>query len=310
GTIDSSGLNELVPLKGDASCRHYFRLTTESTNFILVFSPPQLIDNQAFVHLASEWAMFGVNLPEVIAADIERGYFLLSDLGQCHLYDKALKNSAHQEYRQALDQLLLLQEIPTAQLSPFDESFLRREMLLFEHYLIEGELSLSPYSAMESVYQLLISNALEQPQVAMHRDYHSKNLMLDDNRVWIIDFQDAVVGPISYDIVSLLKDCYLDLGNEEQTLLIDYYLERTGRDINAEQFKRWYDLMGMQRHLKVLGLFIRLWREQGKDGYLRHMRRIFAYVVEVSGDYRELHGFSVWLKEVVAPVLTDKDWYR
>lgn len=302
-------------LRGDASCRCYFRLNLPSLSMIIVASPLQKIDNTVFINIARHWSDFSVKVPQVYQIESKSGFMLIEDFGEQHLYDVVARDYIADLYELALDQLQLIQQVPDAHLPSFDRPFLLREMTLFDTWLVQYQLNLAPPPSLLIVYEVLIENSLEQPQVTMHRDFHSRNLLLVDEKIAVIDFQDAVKGPLAYDLVSLLKDCYITLNPEQIESLISVYLQRLNSSsllnsyIDKQQFFKWFDLIGMQRHLKVLGLFVRLGVEEGKSTYLKYISRVFSYVLAVAAKYTEFAEFHVWLKETLQPELQKQSWY-
>ncbi len=331
----------LEKLKGDASCRSYYRLVVEQpvkkndkdnalnyaethsdivVNYIVVASPVDRIDNAVFIDIANHWRTHGVNTPLIYYAKPSKGLMLIEDFGATHLYDLMNECSDVNLYEKAIKQLINIQQIPSTKLPAFDRDFLLREMNLFNQWMVEYQLELQAPECVGQVFELLIDNALNQPQVAMHRDFHSRNLLLINDEIAVIDFQDAVRGPLAYDLVSLLKDCYLDLSEHQKNLLIDSYLEllfsskaltsESVCDFTREEFVRWFDLIGMQRHLKVLGLFIRLGVEERKTGYLQDLPRVFNYVISVAKKYPQLSEFHAWLETQVKPKLAAQIWYQ
>lgn len=307
---------EILPMQGDASCRQYFRL--ESTGFcsIIVVSPQERIDNNIFISIAKSWKRQGINVPEVFHVDEKNGYMMLEDFGSVHLYDCSKPSINMERYRQAIRQLHKIQAASTQGLVVFDQRFLQRELQIFDTWMVQHQLALVKPSLLDNVYALLIQNSLEQPQVTMHRDFHSRNLLISDQGLGVIDFQDAVCGPLAYDLVSLLKDCYLRLSDEQINLLINEYLrvlnhsELLQQPIAKSDFVRWFDLIGLQRHLKVLGLFIRLAMDEGKKSYLADIPRVLNYVLKVSKKYPELREFDRWLTQTMMPVVHKQSWYQ
>jgi aminoglycoside/choline kinase family phosphotransferase len=303
-------------LKGDASCRRYYRLNTAENSYILVASPTEKITNAIFIERAEEWLRGGINVPEVYSADAINGLMLIEDFGNTHLYDLLSKSQDEQLYHLAIDQLLNIQQLNADHLVVFDRGFLLREMLLFDTWFIKYLLKIKAPKMLEDVFGLLIESALGQPQVTMHRDYHSRNILMSNDKLAVIDFQDAVLGPIAYDLASLLRDCYLRLEDQQLDQLIDYYLEhhnaksQLSKPVEKVQFVRWFDLIGMQRHLKVLGLFVRLGVEVNKTAYLQEIPRVFDYLLGIAQNYPELEAFHQWLLQEVAPNLSFQNWYR
>jgi aminoglycoside/choline kinase family phosphotransferase len=310
---------DVKPLQGDASCRMYFRLTSNEKCYILVASPTERIDNNIFIDLAEKWLKAEVKVPKVFCADLDLGYMLLEDFGETHLFDLLQQECHVSHYQKAIDQILVIQQTSSESLCLFDRAFLMREMRLFEIWLLEYQLQTPVPAMLDTVYQRLIESALEQPQVTMHRDFHSRNLLMlngeEGGDIGVIDFQDAVKGPIAYDLVSLLKDCYFDLPSHLLNELIDFYLQQLNTNhlqktpLDKNKFVIWFDLIGMQRHLKVLGLFIRLGVQEGKSGYLKELPRVFKYLKQSAEKYSEFEEFHDWLENTLEPLLHTQVWY-
>jgi len=306
----------IVKLQGDASARRYFRIVSSSMSYIVAQSPLGKIDNTVFCDIAKHWLAQGVNVPQIYALDEKNGFMLVQDLGTTHLFDISDNTDSYAYYCQAIDQLMCVQKIQSNALPVFDRSFLLREMMLFKDWFIEQHLMLKAPECVLATFEVLIQSALTQPQLVMHRDYHSKNLLISNDDISIIDFQDAVVGPIAYDLVSLLRDCYVSLTDTQLTALLDYYLallnesDLLSQNVSKEQFMVWFDLIGLQRHLKVLGLFVRLSVQEGKDGYLNDLPRVYHYVEKVSAKYPQLQPFYQWLKLEVEPQVMQQRWYQ
>lgn len=304
---------DIVPASGDASFRRYFRVTWDGQSVIAVDAPPEHEDSGPFVRVAEQLCDWGLNAPRILAHDLERGFLMVSDLGT-ELYLPYLdERQVERLYGDAMGALLVMQlrgaEVE-ATLPPYDEALLRREMELFREWYLGRHLQvgLTPaqHAVIDATYQLLIDNALEQPRVFVHRDYHSRNLLYTlTNNPGILDFQDAVWGPVTYDLVSLLRDCYVAwprMRVEEWALGYRELALQSGvlRACDEEQFLRWFDLMGMQRHLKASGIFSRLNYRDGKPGYLGDIPRTLGYVAEVSARYAALNHFGELLSELGA----------
>lgn len=305
---------EIAPASSDASFRRYFRIVFNGESRIVMDAPPDKEDSRPFVILGRQLHAAGLNVPEILAEDLEQGFLLLSDLGAQQYLSALNENTVDLLYGDALGALVVLQTCGPGSdaLPPYDESLLRREMELFRDWYLGRHLGLSPgdseQAVLDETFSLLVDNALAQPQVSVHRDYHSRNLMVSARNPGILDFQDAVYGPVTYDLVSLLRDCYIAWPREqvEQWVLgyhdiaIDHGILRGPQE---ERFLRWFDLMGVQRHLKASGIFARLNHRDGKPGYLGDIPRTLAYVTEVSGRYPELRPFLHLLEEHVMPSL-------
>ena len=295
----------------DASFRRYFRIKTPEGSFVVMDAPPDKENTETFIRVAELLAQINVNVPIIFQQNTVEGFLLLEDFGsQCFLDQLSLEN-ATALYSSAFDALLLMQSqtsIEHFDLPAYNEALLQRELGIFEEWFLHECLDTPiPAEIWASMSEVLINSALEQPLVCVHRDYHSRNLMfLSDDSPGIIDFQDAVIGPITYDLVSLLRDCYISWSPEFiEQWRNDYYQRLVGLDLIAvspEQFKRWFDLMGLQRHLKAIGIFSRLHLRDGKSTYLNDIPRTLTYVLAVCADYPELSAFSNFLQEQVVPV--------
>ena len=330
----------LSPLNGDAGFRRYFRVNggESGTDLLAVHSPPDKEKNREFAAIAQYWRSQSIPAPQIIAVDFERGFLLLEDFGPVHL-SHVLNDepSADVYYRKAMELLLPLQMLQEFDLSVpgselmlqiplYDEGKLREELSLLHLWfiprLLQYELSVAEQAMIEQVYGKLIASAQAQPQVWVHRDFHCRNLLCrsgasdDVTKLGVIDFQDAVRGPITYDLVSLLKDCYLRWPKDkvvEWALFYADQLKRRGMlapNLNPDIFMRWFDWMGLQRHLKVLGIFARLWLRDGKSGYLKDLPLVIRYVLEVTGSNPEFEEFHHWFIGTLIPLCEQQDWYR
>ncbi len=305
GLSDNTYTN-LEPASADASFRQYFRVTdsTDNKTFIVMDAPPDKENSLPFLQVTDLIRSVGVNAPEIIALDIKQGFLLLDDLGNQPYLDQLNKSNCEDLYIDAIEALIKMQTID-AMLPAYDERLLQTEMDLFETWYLnrhlEIELNQTQKESLDKIFQLLIKNAVEQPQVFVHRDYHSRNLMLTDhNNPGVIDYQDAVIGPISYDLVSLFKDCYIEWPREKVEHWLESYLARIAPDnfIEKETFLRWFDLMGVQRHLKVLGIFSRLNYRDGKKQYLDDLPLTLKYIVDTCELFEELQPLKKLLEKV------------
>ncbi len=283
----------------DASFRRYFRVdAADGGTLIAMDAPPPQEDVRPFVRVAELFGATGVTVPTILAQDVERGFLLLSDLGNTTYLKQLDAQSAHALYIDAIDALVLLQaQSRPGQLPVYDRDLLQRELMLFpDWYLgrhLNATLNEKQTADLNKVFDTLLANNLAQPQVYVHRDYHSRNLMvLDKGNPGILDFQDAVYGPITYDLVSLLRDAYIQWDEEMVLDLAIRYWERARRaglpvshDIDA--FYRDFEFMGLQRHLKVLGIFARLYHRDGKDGYLNDIPLVMEYTRKTAYRYKE-----------------------
>ena len=311
---DQCGLKDfnLKPASGDASFRRYFRLSYENgETHIAMDAPPDKESCEPFVRIARQFQALGLNVPAIIAEDLDQGFLLLKDLGDTQYLDVLNHSNVDRLYGDALHALITLQKTcDISGLPAYDEALLLREMDLFRDWLLQKhlgiELSADDSQVLNDIFNLLVENALQQPRVCVHRDYHSRNLMFnpeEDNgdggdkliNPGILDFQVAVAGPITYDRVSLIKDCYIDWPRDKVVnwamqycdLCIEAGLLKTDDKMN---FLRWFDLMGVQRHLKAAGIFARLNIRDGKPGYLKDIPRTLGYIRQLKSDYPELDG--------------------
>ena len=306
-------LYSLAPASADASFRRYFRAVLDGAwrgapgerSLIVMDAPPAHEDCRPFIHVAQLLAAAGVHAPRVVASDVERGFLLLTDLGTTTFASALDAASAPHLYGDAIDALVRWQrasrehELPT-----YDDALLRRELALFPDWYVARHLGhpLSPAErdALERTFALLLANNLAQPRVFVHRDYHSRNLMVSAPNPGVLDFQDAVYGPITYDLVSLLRDAYVEWDEELQLDWAIRYWERARAEalpVRADfaDFWRDFEWMGVQRQLKVLGIFARLKHRDGKSRYVEDMPRVLRYVQRAAARYRELDALSALL---------------
>ncbi|WP_211453304.1 aminoglycoside phosphotransferase family protein [Collimonas antrihumi] len=290
----------LRPASADASFRRYFRLdAVDGKTLIVMDAPPPQEDVKPFIEIAGLFAGIGLSVPEILAQDVERGFLLLSDLGSTTYLQQLNDDSAPKLYMDAIDALVLLQTKSQPGVLPeYDRAFLLRELQIFpEWYLgkhLKASLSDQQTSDLNKVFDAILANTLAQPQVFIHRDYHSRNLMvLPSGNPGVLDFQGALFGPITYDIVSLLRDVYIQW-DEAQVLdwAIRYWerAKRAGLPVNPDIdiFYRDFEYMGLQRHLKILGLFARLHHRDGKEAYLKDIPLVMEYTRKTALRYREL----------------------
>jgi hypothetical protein len=289
----------------DASFRRYFRVLQHEHSWIVMDAPPQHEDILPFVTIAEFLAQFNIHVPRIFAKNIEQGFLLLTDLGSRSYLSELNDSSADTLYRAAIDEIVKMQLAPLTniELPHYNRERLQTEMDLFPIWFLQKHLSVEVPDCLNEVFTLLIENALQQPQYFVHRDYHSRNLMLGkEQQVGVIDFQDAVIGAATYDLVSLLKDCYVEWSDEQRQQWLRYYLSTAQeqgliRNVDFEQLLRWFDLMGLQRHLKVLGIFCRLNYRDGKAAYLADLPLTLKYVLDVTARYPELDELHQFLTQ-------------
>lgn len=299
---------DLAPASSDASFRRYFRVSLANRSLIVMDAPPRHENCAPFVHVAQLFSAAGVHVPEILAQDLAQGFLLLSDLG-CDTYlSKLDAASADALYRDANAALIKIQLASKPdQLPPYDAALLLREMRLFPEWYVakhlRAQLTTSQRAVLDNALQQILDNVLAQPAVFVHRDYHARNLMVSEPNPGVLDFQDAVYGPITYDLVSLYKDAYI-AWDEERILdwAIRYWEDaKRARLPVAEDFGAFYrdfEWMGIQRHIKVLGIFARLYHRDGKAGYLNDMPLVLRYLRTACERYRALGPFLELLDEL------------
>jgi len=316
---DIAGLSEfsIEPASADASFRRYFRVVTTEASYIAMDAPPERENSQPFVEISSVFTKAGLCVPEVLQQDLQQGFLLLTDLGKVDYLSALNKDNVDRLYGDALSALVVIQTCTDKHyhFPSYSESLLNSEIQLFREWLLEKHLGLvlmpEDNDGVDRVAHLLIENAIQQPQVTVHRDYHSRNLMMfSAHNPGILDFQDAVRGPVTYDLVSLLRDCYIQWPREQIESWVKGYHDlavQSGilRDENEGQFLRWFDLMGVQRHLKAAGIFARLNHRDGKPGYLKDIPRTLGYIEDVCLRYPELAPLQMLFKEKVMPVMKE-----
>ncbi len=300
----------LSPASADASFRRYFRarFADGGPSLIVMDAPPGREDCRPYLHVAGQFRAAGVHVPAVHAQDLDLGFLLLSDLGDTTYLAALDANSAPRHYGDALDSLSRIQRASRPGVLPdYDRGLLMRELQLFPTWYVARqlgrELTASQRETLEHSFELLLQNNLAQPKVFVHRDYHSRNLMVCEPNPGILDFQDAVYGPVTYDLVSLLRDAYIRWPEER---VIDWcirYWERARKSgipvaVDFADFYRDFEWMGAQRHIKVLGIFARLCYRDHKDGYLRDQPLVMRYLRETCARYRELAPLARLLEEL------------
>ena len=293
----------LESASSDASFRSYWRTHHDGQSWIVMDSPPAQEDPRPWLKIGQQLATAGLHVPVVHAQDLEQGFLLIEDLGN-RLYLRELgEHNADALYGDAMDALLRMQtRMDHRDLPPFDRDVLVRGLEVMPEWFLARHLGHTPacdeWDVLEAAFELIIRNAQEQPRVFVHRDYHSRNLLVvERNNPGVIDFQGALAGPITYDLASLLRDAYIVWPRERVEGWVESYRRRLryagviGTDVDTMRFLRWFDLTGMHRHVRVLGQFYRLWYRDGKPGYLADVPRVYHYVVSVARSYPELADF-------------------
>ncbi len=306
---------------GDASNRRYFRLDTGVSTYIVAEAPPATEKNEAFVAVRNILADAGVAVPSIIGVDYERGYLLQGDLGSHTLLPALNTTTVDSHYKTAFAILDKMAKIDTQSLDlgSYDAALLNEELGRFPAWFVEELLNCpldeEDRGVIERLNRRLVDSALEQPRVLVHRDFHSRNMLLDDSGgLSLIDFQDAVVGPVTYDLVSLLRDCYIRWPAQQvEQWALSYRAQLAAlADVDEAMFVRWFDWMGLQRHIKVLGTFARLHLRDGKPGYLDDLPMVVAYAREILQKYSvsepEFQQFLAWFQQRLSPLIASQPW--
>jgi N-acetylmuramate 1-kinase len=296
-------------VSGDASFRRYFRfiakneLGFDQLSLIAVDAPPEQEDFQQFIDIALLLVDNKLPAPKIYVSS-DDGFYVQQDFGDQLLLSSLNESSADHLYDMAMNYIATMQQVDSSNLPTYNSELLQREMKLFSDWYLAKHLNYTltdnDQDILASTYQLLEANALEQPQAFVHRDYHSRNLMvLDYDKLGIIDFQDAVYGPITYDLVSLLRDCYIDWPQHKIDSWLKEFMNRLPNQYEHSQFARWFDLMGMQRHLKAIGIFSRLNYRDSKPSYMNYIPRTMNYVLTVSNKYDALKPFHAFVSKLI-----------
>lgn len=302
----------MVPLAGDASFRRYFRIQYNGLTNIVMDAPPGKEDLRPFIHIAQTIANEEVSTPEILAINLELGFLLLGDFGDQLLLGSLTADTADLFYHEAINTLLKIQNCPIndPDLPSFDIPFMQKEMELCPEWFFKAYLGLtltdSETGLVKHTMNWIAEEVALQPLTFIHRDYHSRNLMLINGQkkcnLGVIDFQDAMSGPLTYDLVSLLKDCYICWPRNKVLEWVSYFYEHNTiaqDNYTLPELIRAFDLCGLQRHLKVLGIFCRLYLRDGKSGYLSNLPLTLKYVLECTETYEELHPFFHFLQKQV-----------
>lgn len=312
----------LRSLGSDAGFRRYFRFN-HCDPLLAVDAPPATEDSAQFIAIARYIAAQGVRSPRILAADTQQGFLLVEDFGDQLLGRVVNNENADSLYQQAIQELLRLHQSPDdpALIPRYDRALLRRELELFTEWFVDRllghSLTTEERSLLDNCFQQLEDEALSQPQTFVHRDYHSRNLILcADGKLGVIDFQGALWGGITYDLASLLRDCYQRWPAQQVTRwALDYRTKAVAAgllspSINETVFLRWFDWLGLQRHIKVLGIFARLHLRDGKGAYLHDLPLVIRYTLEVAQQYPALRPFADWFHRVLLPLAASQAWYK
>lgn len=301
----------LTALTGDASFRRYYRMHSNGLTQVVMDAPPEQENLEPFVHIAKTLTAAKVHTPEILAMNMEQGFLLLSDFGDQLLLDKLKAETVNSYYHDAINTLFKIQECPISdpKLPIFNNAFMLKEMSLCPEWFFKAYLSLDlaedEAMLVQKTMKWIATEVSHQPLTFIHRDYHSRNLMLinkqDEYALGVIDFQDAMCGPLTYDLVSLLKDCYICWPRDQVLEWVTFFKARSelASIYSVPEFIRAFDLCGLQRHLKVLGIFCRLYLRDNKPGYLGNLPLTLKYVLECCEIYEELHPFFHFLQNRV-----------
>jgi len=304
----------LRPASSDASFRRYFRFDVDGSSFVAMDAPPEKESTTPFLRIARRFYEVGLNVPRIVAEDTKNGFLIMGDLGSRDYLSCLNAETVERLYGDAFDALAILQTATPIEpefLPEYSENLLRQEMELFREWYLTKHLSLSlsedQHTVLDEIFSVLARSALAQPRVWVHRDYHSRNLMMTEkNNPGILDFQDAVLGPVTYDLVSLLRDCYIrwPQGQVQEWVTGYYRLARhSGIPVcdDERQFQTWFDYMGVQRHLKASGIFSRLCHRDGKTDYLKDIPRTMGYIMQVCRTYPQLQPLANLIDECAVP---------
>ncbi len=294
----------LTIASADASFRKYYRLTHQKESYLVMDSSLEKESLKPFIEVTAKLLAVDVHAPKILLKNLEDGFLILEDFGNTHYLDVLNETNFQSLYKNAIDTIIKMQNADTTTLPIYDKEFLHFEMDLMQEWYIEKNLnvSLSPMqkkllrSSLESISEVVLS----QPQgLFVHRDFHSRNIMLLNNdTIGVIDYQDAMNGAVTYDLVSLLKDCYITFEREVIEALALEFRDKKALDVDDATFLKWFDFMGLQRHIKVLGIFSRLHIRDTKDGYLKDIPLTLKYVLETADRYEETQELAQLLKEL------------
>lgn len=296
---------EIELASADASFRRYFRIKNATESLVVMDSSKELESLKPFVKVTKKLLDAKVNAPKIYMQDLEQGFLVLEDFGSTDLLDVLDESNYEKYYKIAIDEILKMQEADTSDLPLYDDEFLKFEMNLMEEWFLGKymnlELTAEDKKMIENSLHLISSEVLKQPQdFFVHRDFHSRNIMsVNDRTLGIIDYQDAMNGAVTYDLVSLLKDLYIYFEPSKMEELALYFRDKKGLDVSDEEFIKWFDFMGLQRHIKVLGIFARLYLRDSKDGYLKDLPLTLKYVLDASKKYDETKALNEFLSKLI-----------
>ena len=291
----------------DASFRRYFRLSLKEQTVILMDASLEKSSLEPFIDVTKRLLSVGVHVPQILASNVEAGFLILEDLGSLSFLDGIVPTNYLSMYSLALEEILKMQQAEASGLPLYDKAFLEFEMGLMQEWFLEQyvdmELSIDAREVISKSLESISAEVLKQPQgYFVHRDFHSRNIMVrEDGVLGVIDYQDAMRGSVTYDLVSLLRDLYIELPQEMVVQLVLAFRDIVAPDVDNKTFMRWFDFMGLQRHLKVLGIFSRLYLRDGKEGYLKDLPLTLKYTLDVSSQYPETRALYELLSKVTLP---------
>lgn len=299
----------LIPMKGDASFRRYYRVIKQNQSFVLMDSKPDLENVYSYIAIGEEFKSKNIKVPAIYGADLERGFLLIEDFGDKTLLNELTALNVSNLYNKCMDTLLKISnctEMSRWKLSYFNDEEISKELHGFNDWFLKGYAKRNVHKQiLNEVFTLLIKAANQQPQVCIHRDYHSRNLMvLKDLSLGVLDYQDASIGPLTYDLVSLLRDCYVVWPNEKVLNWVsDFYLKvkenMNFKNFSLNQFIYWFDMMGLQRHMKAIFIFARKFLRDHSSVYLNDIPIALKYIIDISSEYKELTKFNQFISQVV-----------
>ena len=288
----------------DASFRRYFRLTLKEKSVLLMDSSLEKNTLEPFLKITKKLLDSGITVPKILVTNLQEGFLIIEDFGNIHYLDILKEGTFKQLYKKAIDEIIKIQNTSAFDLPIYDKNFLHQEMNLMEEWylkkLLKKSLSNDENNLLKTVLENISNIVLSQPQnIFVHRDFHSRNIMLTkQNNIGIIDYQDAMNGPLTYDLVSLLKDCYISFNENDINELALYFKNNRYAKVNNLEFLKWFDFMGMQRHLKVLGIFSRLYIRDGKEDYLKDIPLTLKYLLTTALKYKETEILNKLLKDI------------
>ena len=295
---------EISIASADASFRKYYRLTQGNKSLLVMDSSLEKESLTPFLDVTKRLAHAAVNVPKIYEKNLEKGYLVIEDFGNTHLLSQLTQENFKELYKKAIDEIIKMQKTDAKGLPLYDKAFLHFEMDLMREWYLKKKLGISltqtEAEILESALNTISDTVLTQPQnIFVHRDYHSRNIMVkEDGELGIIDYQDAMSGALTYDLVSLLKDCYISFDREAILELVLYFRDKVAPKVSDDEFIKWFDFMGMQRHIKVLGIFSRLHLRDGKEGYLKDIPLTLHYTLDAAQRYDETQELARLLKRL------------